>query len=39
VIATGTPAPFANFATEHQCRDFDAIRDWTFSHSERDCRV
>lgn len=35
VNATGTPEHFANFTTEHQCRDFEAIRDWAVAHDEK----
>ena len=31
---TGLPEPCANFATEHKCKDFDAIREWAVAHDE-----
>jgi hypothetical protein len=32
VNATGTPVEIAKFTGEHQCRDFDAIREWAFAN-------
>lgn len=32
VNATGTPQSFAKFQTQHQCRDFEAIRAWAIAN-------
>ena len=35
VNVTRTPEPFANFKTEHQCRDFETIRAWAIANDAR----
>jgi hypothetical protein len=35
VNASGTPEEFANFRTEHRCRDFEAIRAWALANDEK----
>jgi hypothetical protein len=35
VNATSTPVPAAKFVGEHQCRDFEAIKEWTLEHDKK----
>ncbi|KAN0114497.1 protein of unknown function (DUF3328) domain containing protein [Hyaloscypha variabilis] len=35
VNATGTPVPAAKFVGEHQCRDFEAVKEWALEHDKK----